>query len=469
MVFRMSHSLYLLGLIGAWGLLGGGAFAAESLTVGFAEEDITPTLKDKPVYLAGFGQNRKASGVHDPLSARAIVLGDGRQTLAIVSVDLIGLFHSSSERIRKALPELSYVVVCATHNHSGPDTLGLWGPNPFTSGVDRDYLARVEQACVSAIRQAHRRRQPASARIGHVALPELLRDSRLPEVKMDTLSALEFLNAEGKTLGMLVQWHCHPEVLDGQNTRITADFVGSVVRQLQEKRRCSVVYVSGAVGGLMTPLGLPLRSPQGQELPEASFAKNEEYGRRLAEATLHCLQKADDLRLTPFTLRFQQVLFPVENNLYRLGWKLGVLQRTLYRWGGDPTPQTWQEATNVSQPVGVKSEVAFLQLGELAVAVVPGEIYPELVQGGVPDPAEPGADFPESPIEPPLFTLFKARHRWIIGLGNDEIGYIIPQRQWDEKAPHCYGRKSPQYGEGNSLGPQTAPLLSRIFRQLTNP
>ncbi len=54
----------------------------------------------------------------------------------------------------------------------------------------------------------------------------------------------------------------------------------------------------------------------------------------------------------------------------------------------------------------------------------------------------------------------------IVGLANDEIGYIIPKRQWDEKPPFCYGRTSAQYGEVNSLGPDTAPLICEAFRQL---
>ena len=54
----------------------------------------------------------------------------------------------------------------------------------------------------------------------------------------------------------------------------------------------------------------------------------------------------------------------------------------------------------------------------------------------------------------------------LIGLANDEVGYIIPKRQWDEKPPYCYGRKSDQYGEVNSLGAETAPLLCEAFKEL---
>ena len=37
---------------------------AGEFTVGFGETDLTPELGKKPVFLAGFGQNRKATKVH---------------------------------------------------------------------------------------------------------------------------------------------------------------------------------------------------------------------------------------------------------------------------------------------------------------------------------------------------------------------------------------------------------------------
>ena len=54
----------------------------------------------------------------------------------------------------------------------------------------------------------------------------------------------------------------------------------------------------------------------------------------------------------------------------------------------------------------------------------------------------------------------------IIGLANDEVGYILPKRQWDEKPPFTYGRKTAPYGEVNSLGPDTGPTLCDAFRKM---
>jgi hypothetical protein len=84
----------------------------------------------------------------------------------------------------------------------------------------------------------------------------------------------------------------------------------------------------------------------------------------------------------------------------------------------------------------------------------------------VQDPIDPGADFPDAPIEPAIYKQMTGPFRMMVGLANDEIGYIVPKRQWDEKAPFCYGRKKAQYGEQNSLGPDTAPILCNAFKEL---
>ena len=70
------------------------------------------------------------------------------------------------------------------------------------------------------------------------------------------------------------------------------------------------------------------------------------------------------------------------------------------------------------------------------------------------------------PVEvPPLRELMPGRVKFLVGLANDEIGYIIPRRQWDERPPYAYGRSSGQYGEINSCGPQVAPLIMQQFQK----
>jgi hypothetical protein len=240
---------------------------APALDVGFAEVDVTPELGKKPVFLAGFGQNRKATKVHDPIMVRAAVLGDRDQKVALVSVDVVGLFLPAVERIRAKLPGFKYVLVTATHNHHGPDTLGLWGPTPLQSGIDADYLKKVETACVAAVTKADANRANATATIGKASDPELVNDTRLPIVKHDELVAIRFSDKlTGLALGIIVQWNCHPEVLDSKNPEVTADFVHATVKHLREKYNCPVLFLTGTVGGLMTTIRLSVKDDAGKEL-----------------------------------------------------------------------------------------------------------------------------------------------------------------------------------------------------------
>ncbi len=449
-------------------LLPAAARAAEPpLTVGFAEVDVTPPLGKRPVFLAGFGHDRRATGTHDPITARAVVFGHGDQKIAVVSVDVVGLFLPTVERIRAKVPGFRYVLVSATHNHDGPDTLGLWGPNPLASGVDPVYLGTLEAGCVKAVGRADAARKPAAARVGTAKAPELLRDARLPDVRHDELVAVAFRDqATAAPLGVVVQWNCHPEVMDGTNAKLSADFVGYAVKRLRATQKCPVVYLSGTVGGLMTPLQLEVKDEKGVALREGTFEKAERYGTLVGGLAERALTDAAPATLTPFTVRTRHVLVPVENTLYRLGWKAGTIDRPLYQWAGDPAPKAFTETKDAAGPAAVRTEVGYLRLGDLEVAVIPGEIYPELVLDRVQTPADPGADFPDAPAEPAIDSGLTAKHRMVVGLGNDELGYIIPKRQWDAKAPYCYGLKKAQYGEGNSVGPDAAAILCRTFRDL---
>jgi hypothetical protein len=128
---------------------------------------------------------------------------------------------------------------------------------------------------------------------------------------------------------------------------------------------------------------------------------------------------------------------------------------------------------NADKLMGIETEVAYLRLGDLPVACIPGEIYPELVYGKLEDPPDPGADFPDAPREPSVSAILPGERWLLFGLANDEIGYLIPKRQWDNVPPFAYGRSTSQYGEINSCGPQSAPIileaLVRRVREVEQP
>ena len=96
--------------------------ARAELKAGAAKTTVTPDLeRDGPVYIAGFGHNRKATGVHDDLYARCMAFSTGGRALVICGVDSIGLFIDDVQKIRSMVD--ANVVVTSTHDHEAPDTM----------------------------------------------------------------------------------------------------------------------------------------------------------------------------------------------------------------------------------------------------------------------------------------------------------------------------------------------------------
>jgi hypothetical protein len=447
------------------------ATARADLTVGFAVTDVTPEVGgERPVWLAGFGHGREATSVHDPLKTRAVVLHDGERKLAMVGVDSIGLQLPTIDRIRKQLPGFEFVLVASTHVHHAPDVIGIWGATPFKNGVDPQYIDLVVARVVEAVNTADAARQPADAAYGKASAPKLLRDSRQPYVFDEVLRVVAFhVAGTNKISGVVVQWNCHPEVLGRRNTELTADFVTSTVAALEERYAAPVVFLSGAVGGLMAPPG-GLYDAEGSSAPaHGSFAYAERYGRDVAAVAAKAVDAAEPIDLVPLRSFPRRAYVPVDNPMYRLAQTLGTIPRECSVWSGDfaqKGPEFIGEAKKLR--AAIETEIAYLRLGKLHVACIPGELYPELVYGKLQDPVDPGADFPDAPVEPNVAGLMPAE-RWLcVGLANDEIGYLIPKRQWDEKPPFCYGRKDMQYGEINSCSSEAAPIVMQTLERCVN-
>ena len=99
-----------------------------------------------------------------------------------------------------------------------------------------------------------------------------------------------------------------------------------------------MAYFTGTVGGLMTSLKVPVKNAKGEDLKDGTWEKTEEYGRLVARAAEKALKDAKPVTLTPFEVRRTDVHIPVANDLYKIGWRVGVLERTFYVWDRRPVP-----------------------------------------------------------------------------------------------------------------------------------
>ncbi|MHB1306618.1 MAG: hypothetical protein ACYDC1_20100 [Limisphaerales bacterium] len=439
------------------------------LRAGFARVNINPDLSDsrRPVWVAGFSQNRAATAIHDDLWATAVVIDDGHHRLGIVSLDAIGLFHEDVVQVRRRLAPgsgITYAIVATTHNHNTPDLMGLWGPHPLRSGVDPRYREQVIAAAARALDEA-----AAGLQAAHVALHEiplapqgLLTDTRKPVVFDPDLRVMHFTRPDSTaTIGTLVTWANHPETPWSLNTEITSDFCGYLRDALEHGVRIdgrevlagvggTHVYLNGAVGGLMTTSpSVTVRDPfTNEEHREPTHAKARALGWQLAARILPALALPGGVtNRAPIAIRAKTIELPVDNLGFLAAPVLGLLDRGHSRW------------------LHMRTEVAVATVGDASFTCIPGEIYPEIVNGGA--ERAPGGDFDLDPVEvPPIRELMPGRVKFVIGLANDEIGYIIPQSEWDQKPPYLYGSEKGVYGEINSLGPETGPRIHAAIKEL---
>ncbi|MBI3890301.1 MAG: neutral/alkaline non-lysosomal ceramidase N-terminal domain-containing protein [Candidatus Wallbacteria bacterium] len=444
------------------------AASPPQLRVGTAAVQITPQVEpDGPeVWLAGYGRGRRAEGVHDDLWARAVVFESAGKRIALVTLDLIGLFHQDVEairaRVRRVSPQIGVdgCIVVSTHTHSGPDTMGFWGKHPFTSGVDPAYLELVRSRAASAVLSASAALAPASLRIAATRAPGLSRDSRLPYVVDERVHVLEADAVPGgRPIVTLVHWSAHPTSLERRGGLVSADYVGSLLEAVSDERDCPAIFLNGAIGGQVSASEA---SVDGRPAAPRTFGHAEEIGEDVADIACDALEESTPIESAPLVLTTTAVLVPLTNPIYRAGILLGVVGRPIFR-GGEPASRLGAALASAC----IRTEIGVFQIGPVRIGLVPGELYPELLDGIGLDKVEPGADFPDAPPEPALRPMLGGKYAFVICLANDEIGYILPRSRWDEKAPYCFGRDRPQYGERNSAGPFTAPTLFGAFQKLT--
>lgn len=408
-----------------------------------------------PIYIAGFGTDRQATGYNDQIWARGTVVDGTDGRVAIVSVDLIGYFNTEVETIRSLLdPEadIDYVVVSSTHQHEGPDTLGIWGPDATTSGIDFGYLDFVNQSVADCINDAVANMQPARLKYAEtdgeglslgldpeddgfgVADSRVLVDDDLlaPETEgriIDPrLSIMQITEPDMPytPIATLVNFASHPEALGSDNTLITSDFPHYARQRIEESGGGTAIWVSGAVGVLQGPLRLDVEDPDtGLPAPRRTFRWAEVHGQQLADRVMESIpqNKRGRRQVRVETAEAQRVFLPLANPYFRFFIGIGVLPSGLFTGGeldesvGFPFPAPFDV---IPQALGedLGTEVGAFRVGEGSFVVVPSELDPQI--------GEAYRDLMEG-----------ARYTFIIGLGNDEVGYQLPAEKWDDSCHAC--------------------------------
>ena len=163
--------LLLAAVIAAWIALASPSCAIESrpaLQAGASAVDITP--RDWPLPLIGSFRYRPATGAHDALNSRALVLADGTEMVAIAIVDSCYIPREIlDEAKRQAQVETGIradrMLIAATHTHTAPPPapgVGLRGPEPAANVQNEErYSRQLIDGIAASISKAFERLEPA--------------------------------------------------------------------------------------------------------------------------------------------------------------------------------------------------------------------------------------------------------------------------------------------------------------------
>lgn len=429
-------------------------------TVGFGKHSVMPAepIPGKTTYyVAGYRVNHPATGVLDPMMAKAIYIDDntGRGGIVICQIDSVGIMRHDVQIIRDKLADFCKATgcrsinICSTHDHAGIDTMGLWGPLP-KSGRNKEHIQAVIDGAVAAIEDAYRSRKDGSLYYGFCEIdPALYRDSRLPEVFSNKLHRFRFSPNDGGRDIYFVNFSSHSESLLGDNTLISADFPAYIAAEVEKEKSADLVYTVGAIGGLI------MMRPMDDD-PVASTKKTGRYlGKKLCEIT-------KEVKLPPAIQIISRELYvPCDNHVLLAAAKVGIIPAKPYATG------VGSGALNQS----LLTEMTYMEIGNVKILLIPGEPFPENIYGGYLR-SEESAEGKDPSINPPPLNSLVDGELIVIGLANDEIGYMPPPNDFylDPELPYVTQRKDRfdrrHYEETNSLGPETSWHIYHAFRQM---
>ena len=355
------------------------------LKVGFSQVEITPPIGGVITGPAG----PVSTGTDDPLRARAMVVQSGERKLAIVGVDLVKIRRDLADQAialvtRNAGIARDAVLICPSHNHSSP-LIQMHGDN---ATANKAYIQTLPKLIADCITQANGALQPARLFVGrslvyeghcnrrviskedglalNVWLKKLDDLKQVPQVlgsegPIDPeLWVARFDGLDGKVLGTLVNFTCHPCLHDRIKIHTwSADFPGVIADQVAQEfgKQAVCVFTQGSSGNIEPPV---MWTPDWKER-SAVFAK------AAVEAAKGAIAVKEPVALG-YARRDVQVprcnaAAQREGAVARLGWR----------------PESFDSAKRTAEamPTTMNVPVSAARIGPFAIATNAGELFVE--------------------------------------------------------------------------------------------
>jgi hypothetical protein len=478
---------------------------------GAAVLDITPPLG---VPLAGSFTERIATGIDDPLFARAVVLEDDQGPagrLAIVCADLICMPGETVRAAREQIGAAGHipperVLIAATHTHTAPSPTGLLGTRRADAYMDAlpARLATVVGLAVERLRPArlawgtgweagvsfHRRYR---LRDGTVRMNPGRRNPDVvgPVGPIDPeLGVLWIEQDDGAPLASVASFALHYIGTDHAQ-HVSADYFGHYARWMQ--RLFGAPFAAPGTPGEFVPILLNGASGDinGVDVQDTEQPAGHRLARRVAGIvageTLRVVQRlrpTADVSLAAASARLSFRRKRITDEDLEIAGRLLALDESVppqdlrraaglgrdgpFSWVvGQPLPdsvlrQYARECRLLAAlPEQLETEVQVLRAGGCAIVALPGEIFVELglAMKGTGDGA------PEGPAQPVARPGAGSPITMIASLANDYVGYVATRRAIEEDGGYeTWAARSalPAAGTGEAMVALARRLLAAV-------
>jgi len=435
-------------------------------TVGFASTVLTPAdITADTYFIAGYYTNNPATGVLDDMYARAVYLDDntGRGGVILCAIDSIGLSRNDINAIRKIviesgiIPNLKSINIAATHSHSAIDTQGIWGADFYSTGRNKEFMKSLRDKTAQAIIAAYNNRRTGNLFVGTKETEDMQIDLRIPIEYSNTLTRIRFSPTDGSKDTYMVHYTCHPEMLGKNTKQVSADFPAYMGQEIaRQTGGADFIFFNGAIGGMISGSRI-MEVYEDTAFDCVRYTKD--FGKTIGEVVMSVNNEQTVRPLLNIATRSIKV--PCNNYMLVLGRLLGVLNNDMTK-----------------RPSGIRasifSEVGYLELGnqQVGMFLIPGELYSELETGAFLPASESSLCFDAD--YKVLSQMSECDNEFVLGLCNDELGYIIPDNDFylHEWLPYMniprdqFNRE--HYEETNSTGPATARIILEAMDSLVS-
>lgn len=370
-------------------------------------------------------------GVHDDLFCNVVLLEENNERVCFLSFDLLGLDYETCQSMKSKIAkagglEPDKIMITATHTHSGPDVLEIFKPERLEEGTK--YLKEITEVLCSGVSKLVLDLKPARLEVSKGTIDDLSFNRRLfmkkgpmkmnwEDIDMDNFSkeagpidtelyVITVSDANGKIIGLMVNFTLHPAILVGKDWLISRDYINYLDNYIKDNlEKDAVVFFANGAEGNINHLNFRDKNQA------RGFEEAERIGNSIGKHVVEAVKSKENLDTSNLKCLTKSILLP----LRKISEEEVLKAENLLRERGDEIPSLLdgvpdevyaREIIKLSkiEEKFIRTEIQAVRVGSSVIVTLPGEVFVEF-----------GLKIKE---------LSKFKNTLVFGLTNDFIGYI---------------------------------------------